>query len=1821
MYSRLFALRSSLRIVVVLIVCAALLSIADLSLLVRSKAQQQDQRVGHGPAPRRGRPEGTLPDLDEVKNESRITREAPAPIPSTMRSPRVSLQPWNGRRVGDPEARIGSDQTIGQVRRTHARVRRAHALRRATPPPPLLDDQFVQNFFTWALARNPTTSETTYWYDQLRVAYGQGSESIKLAAIELGKTLFESAEYAARARDNHWYVYDLYKSYLMRDPDSGGWGYWEGLLGQSMSRENVRRGFEESTEFANLTATITLNGSATANATSLISARVDPRNQPANGMLTRDASWSVSLLSLPGRAGLDLGLALAYSSMVWTRSGPYLYFDEDNGFPSPGFRLGFPTVQRKVFDAQTARNAYLLITAAGKRVELRPTATLNIYDAADSSYLRLTDNGATLLVHSTDGTKLTFTEINGEYRCVEVKDRNGNYLTVNYNTLGRLTTITDTLGRVITFNYDGNANLLSITQAWTGQQSPHQWVSFGWGTRTMQSSFTNGALVGTTNNSVLPVVTQVALNDTSHFTFNYSNSLQVIEIKNYFGAIERNATTFTYETPAGDVPRLIDSRVSARNWTGINGVPAQVITTYSVAGDGACVLTAPDGTVYKEYYGTGWQRGLTTQSEVWSGNVRQKWTTTAWTQDNTSVGYETNPRVTETNVYDAGGNRRRTAIEYGQYAQYGLPFGVHEYAADGATEIKQTYIDYDLAQAYVDRRIIGLVSYVHVSNVAQWQSKISYNYDDPARLHGVPAAATQHDATYNLSLTARGNVTAVSRWDVNDSGNAAKKLTTYTDYYNTGTPVSTIDAAGHTSSITYADSFSDTFNRNTFAYPTTITDADGNNSYVQYWFETGVTTRTQSPAPAGQTQGAIQTMTYNNLGQLERITTTNNNAYKRFWYGPDYVASYATVNSVADELYSIDVVDGMGRVIGVAGNHPGSYGGYRLVVTVYDQMGRAWKQSNPTEINNSWVPIGDDSAGIYYTQQTYDWKGRPLVTTNPDGTTKEASYTGCGCAGGEVVTLTDEGTIDGTIAKRRQQKIYADVFGRTVKTEILNWQGGSVYSTVVNTYNVRDQVTQTRQYAGPEDSGTYQDTTMTYDGYGRLQSRHLPEQDAGKATTWAYNADDTVNTITDARGAITSFGYAGSNRHLLKTITHTLTGTPTITASFSYDAVGNRTAMTDGSGSESYSYNSLSQLTSESRTLTGVGSFSLNYAYNLAGELTSVTDPFGAQVGYSFDSAGRLSAVTGANFASVSTYASGLQYRAWGGLKSLNHGNSKTLSLTYDANLNVSTYEIPGLMKKSYEYYNDGRLKFTQDQLTTNSKFDRLYKHDYVGRITSALSGAEARGQGPTDDRPYNETMAYDPLGHLTLRAVRQWNRYDSTGTETYINNRRQYWQYDPDGRLLSGNGAYEYDAAGRISSFGDSDPYKTEQRLDGDRQRIKSTLKSYDPNANRWTTEKETYYIHSSVLGEVISEVSAQGAKERSFVFAGGKVMAIQDAVGGQFVMWQHYDASSATYRGSDSQGTWVGSAERDPMGADAGIFKPFSWPPPTGPGKLEPYYGVPELNSAFQGCVLDGIPVPCDVVTNDNSKQCPNNQCKRRTESFGAFADGYSGYMPADARYVGHGIALSNQAAGGSLDELAGVVSLEQNPQNPVKTIAVEDLRSNVEKLLRFKNANRKLSCGEAVQQLLDKAAEMFPKWKGQNSKSFMEAFDRIASQGNYVAELFPEMSHAGGTVDGDAFASLDPGHGAQPAKVYLHPFQYFHKPNNAMAQLHYAFTALHETFHLAARGGYTDEDMARVVFALTGKKGLPSDSTKDQMPWSNYWDDYLQQHCMPNYLSDIK
>lgn len=180
MYSRVAKLLT-LRTAIALTISVALLASPGISLVVSGAAlgQHEERRA----KPRPGKPEGELPDLEDVKQESGIERETPPPIPSTVRSRKNPLQPWNGRRVGDPGTQgalgyngiergsAGSNVASNSkpiTERHQNQTRRAHVRARMTlpPPPPVPENQFVQNFFTSALVRSPFSNETTYWHDQ-----------------------------------------------------------------------------------------------------------------------------------------------------------------------------------------------------------------------------------------------------------------------------------------------------------------------------------------------------------------------------------------------------------------------------------------------------------------------------------------------------------------------------------------------------------------------------------------------------------------------------------------------------------------------------------------------------------------------------------------------------------------------------------------------------------------------------------------------------------------------------------------------------------------------------------------------------------------------------------------------------------------------------------------------------------------------------------------------------------------------------------------------------------------------------------------------------------------------------------------------------------------------------------------------------------------------------------------------------------------------------------------------------------------------------------------------------------------------------------------------------------------------------------------------------------------------------------------------------------------------------------------------------------------------------------------------------------------------
>lgn len=565
--------------------------------------------------------------------------------------------------------------------------------------------------------------------------------------------------------------------------------------------------------------------------------RTRPENetgQPAVDLGSRNFNWRTPLVSLAGRAGLDLGIGIYYNSLVWTKRGRTMQFNADRGFPGPGFRLGFPVLQAK-YDHGVINGvqAYILITPSGGRVEMRQTAT-GAYESADGSYTHLVENAdGTMLVRTTDGTQLKFVYYSAlhEYRCVEIKDRNGNYITVNYDpnvpagALGRPTSVVDTMGRTVAFNYDAQNYLASISQTWrrdttagTAAPETHNWATFSYGTLVVQANFADaqGALgrIGPTNGTEIPVLTHVGLADGTYFYFEYTSWGQIYRISRRAPDHHTLART-SYNLPTGagaaqsDCPRFTERREWAELANGDDGnqivsAPEEAVTTYSVDPAGAWAQVTPpdptpsdpsDNVVYKELFATtGWQKGLTTGSEVWVNGVKKKWTTVSWTQDDTSLSYAKNPRPSETVVQDSDNNRRRTAVEY---TSYGLASNVREYTGpDGAETLRRrSFTEYRWESEWVDRRIIGLVGRRQTfEGESALVSKVEYGYDWGANgfsFQDTAATAIRHDRTnYGPAfIMGRGNLSWVGRYDVTEASNTSKMSETKLGVNTTGSVV------------------------------------------------------------------------------------------------------------------------------------------------------------------------------------------------------------------------------------------------------------------------------------------------------------------------------------------------------------------------------------------------------------------------------------------------------------------------------------------------------------------------------------------------------------------------------------------------------------------------------------------------------------------------------------------------------------------------------------------------------------------------------------------------------------------------------------------------------------------------------------------------------------------------------------------------------------------------------------------------------------------------------------------------------------------------
>jgi YD repeat-containing protein len=1293
----------------------------------------------------------------------------------------------------------------------------------------------------------------------------------------------------------------------------------------------------------------------------------------------------------------------------------------------------------------------------------------------------------TLTAIGTDGTQMSYSWIGNAYRCTSIKDKNGNYITISNNSSGQLTSVTDTLGRTVTFNYDSYGRVSSIAQNWlanngsSSMTTTHTWASFTYTTQTISTSFASAGLsvYGPANNTSISVLQKVTYSDNSYTKFDYNSYGQVYKISNYAA----NNDLLNYEwkninspsSPQQDCPRFTQTKTFAANFNGGNEVTINnsFATGVSYTPPGGSPVTGtkievktPDSSgsadaLVTEIYSasSGWAEALPALIKdyaVENSTLNEKrWSSNNWTQENTGLGYIKNPRLTEIKVGD-GSNTKLTKLYYlmqsgsGTITQYGLVNKIETYDEYQNNVLKTQTIDYNLSSNYISRRIIGLLSeiklYEGTSASGALVSKVTFNYDENGYSGtGQSVAATQHDsASYGTSFLYRGNLTSTTRHAVSGT---ASPVTSSVKYNVTGSPISQTDARGRVNNFSYTDVWNDTASRSaTYAYPTTLTDAGGFTSTVKYRYDIGATVWSRSPMPAGtgNNYGKTVSRTYSDTtGRLTKEQVDNTGAYMRYDYPENGVSLniYSTIvdanndNNIDsdDEVLTETLFDGAGRIRKSRIENPDSAGGYIGKLIEYNTLGSVKRETVPTEINSSWNPAGDDYRGMnggeyvwLWKSLEYDWQGRTTKETNTDGTDRLISYDGCGCAGGEIVTIKGEITTatdnsgNQQTTKRRTQKIYSDILGRIKKAEIwdLDGGGGSPYSTVVYAYNGRDQITNITEYAGSSSSSVFQETTMTYDGHGRLSTLHRPEErdsnDTATYTTYTYHADDTTATITDPRNAVTAYYYGNVDdassseyRALLTKIAFTSPNSNIPDPSditLSYDAAGNRTYMSDGSGNISYSYDELARLKAEvknfSDTLSNAptGGYQLHYDYHLTGGIKSVKFHLGsadtnpATVNYSTDKIGRTSSITGSGFydnfvdRDVTSFVSSVNYRAFGSVKSMTYDTSESaqVSMDYNAKLLPSSYEVTSstvrdgyIQKAKYIYNNDGTIKEVGNEV--DARFSQYFDYDFAGRLKKNDFGTAQT------EMPYKQTIGYDAFNNITSRATKTWNFTERNFVASYTNNRKTSGGYqsgidifDNAGNIVqntinstNNKRIWKVDASGKISDWEETLSYNGALRdegatltFDGDGRVAKRVnrlrIRVYGNEA--WNYEPE-YAIFSSVTGKKIATLNSNGQKYQTFVYMGGSLIAEhhQGNTNNSQVLFKHDDPIT----GSEMQTEASGEVSPNGFGKkDIGALDTIVPPEEPEEFPMPDYKQGGQISNPESGCQLNGGPISCNRI-----------------------------------------------------------------------------------------------------------------------------------------------------------------------------------------------------------------------------------------------------------------
>ncbi len=396
------------------------------------------------------------------------------------------------------------------------------------------------------------------------------------------------------------------------------------------------------------------------------------------------------------------------------------------------------------------------------------------------------------------------------------------------------------------------------------------------------------------------------------------------------------------------------------------------------------------------------------------------------------------------------------------------------------------------------------------------------------------------------------------------------------------------------------------------------------------------------------------------------------------------------------------------------------------------------------------------------------------------------------------------------------------------------WQTSFVFLVVDNLMSeLVSQGSQTRTYA--------------YDDMGRPTSVKTPEANQ-VAIAYQYNNFGLVTQRTDARGGggvITTYGYDTLNR--LNSVSYNVgsTGVPaTSTVSFSYGTSsaqnnnGRLLTMTDGVGSEAYSYDPNLPLTTQIQKIISGTTYTTSYGYNLAGEVSSVTYPSGRVVQQSYDAIGRLCGVgaSGATCTTGTNYASGYGYNTAFQVTGFNYGNGVAANMTYSADrlqLTSLSYAKSGTTLLGLNYWyktdstncpnapagNNGQIQCITDSVDTGR--NATYTYDALARLSTAVTN------GSTTYPKWGLSFTYDRYGNRTAQSI-------SSGCVAPMVCPSNSVTADTTTNRITGTG-YGYDGNGNMTADGvnASTVYDGENRLVSISGSPTSTY-TYDGNGRR---------------------------------------------------------------------------------------------------------------------------------------------------------------------------------------------------------------------------------------------------------------------------------------------------------------------------------------------------------------------------------------------------